>query len=94
MKKFVLVPMIIGLVTSSAAFAKTVNVHVNGMVCAFCGQGITKKFGARPEVAKVDVNLKDKIVSLSVKDGQDLKDDDIQSILKASGYTVESIERK
>lgn len=79
--------------SSTVAFAKDVKVHVKGMVCAFCGQGITKKFGARPEVAKVDVSLKEKVVSLSLKDGQDIADKDIETILKDSGYNVEKIER-
>lgn len=77
-----------------SAFARTVEVKVNGMVCSFCGQGITKKFSARPEVNKVDVSLKNKIVKLDLKDQQDLKDEEIQRILTESGYEVEKIERK
>jgi copper chaperone CopZ len=76
------------------AEAKTIEVHVNGMVCAFCAQGITKKFGARPEVTHTDVNLKEKIVALSLKEGADIKDTEIRSILNDAGYSVESIERK
>lgn len=94
MKKFNLLMIAASLLVAGIAQAKTVEVHVNGMVCSFCGQGITKKFNARPEVNKIDVNLKDKIVALSMKDGQDIKDSEIQSILNDSGYTVEKIERK
>lgn len=85
--------IILSLLLSTAAFARDVKVHVNGMVCSFCGQGITKKFSARPEVAKVDVNMKEKIVTLNLKEGKDIKDGDIDSILKESGYNVEKIER-
>lgn len=76
------------------ASAKTIEVHVNGMVCAFCGQGITKKLSARPEVKKVDVSLKDKSVKIDLAEDQDLKDAEIEKILKESGYQVEKIQRQ
>jgi mercuric ion binding protein len=78
---------------SNQLFAKELKVHVNGMVCGFCAQGITKKFNARAEISKVNVNLKDKLVLLSTKDGKDIKDEDIRSILKDAGFAVEKIER-
>lgn len=78
---------------SAPAFAKTIGVHVNGMVCSFCGQGITKKFASRPEVKKVEVSLKDKIVKLELEDKTDIPDEEIQKILKESGYQVEKIAR-
>ena len=77
----------------AAVSAKTIEVHVNGMVCAFCGQGITKKLSARPEVKKVDVSLKDKIVKIDLAENKDLNDAEIEKILKDSGYQVEKIER-
>ncbi|MBC7386166.1 MAG: heavy-metal-associated domain-containing protein [Cryobacterium sp.] len=75
------------------SFGKTIEVRVNGMVCAFCAQGITKKFSAKPGVKKVDVSLKEKTVKLDMSDDQDLKDSEIISILKDSGYAVEKISR-
>jgi mercuric ion binding protein len=81
------------LLMGNTAFAKEVKVHVNGMVCAFCGQGITKKFNARSEVKKVNVSLKEKTVTLDLNDGSDIPDKEIESILKDSGYNVEKIER-
>lgn len=91
--KFLYVLLFGSVVLSNHAFAKELKIHVNGMVCAFCAQGITKKFEARPEVAKIDVNLKDKIVLVTIKDKQDIQDDDIKNILKESGFAVEKIER-
>lgn len=92
MKIFKLIALVL-VFASQAATAKTIDVHVNGMVCSFCGQGITKKLSNRPEVKKVEVSLKDKIVKIDLNDNQDLKDADIQKILKDSGYQVEKIER-
>ena len=73
--------------------AKEIKVSVKGMVCAFCAQGITKKFKAEPSVAKVDVSLEKKLVSIELKKGEDLSDDKISQILKDSGYSVDRIER-
>ena len=91
MKK--LVVLLISASMSSFAFAKEVKVSVKGMVCAFCAQGITKKFKAEPAVSKVDVSLEKKIVTIDLKDGQDISDEKINSILTDSGYNVEKIER-
>lgn len=73
-------------VSSSLGFAKSEVVGVKGMVCAFCAQGITKKFLAMPEVEKVDVSLASKKVTLTYKEGKSLSHDKIESLLKESGY--------
>jgi mercuric ion binding protein len=71
-----------------------VDVTVNGMVCSFCAQGITKKFKAKKEVDAVKVVLQDQKVYLTLKDGADLSDSDITQTLKKAGYSVAKIERK
>jgi mercuric ion binding protein len=81
------------LSTISFAGPMTVKVSVKGMVCGFCAQGITKKFNAEASVSKVDVSLENKLVTIDLKDGQELADNKIEGILKDSGYTVEKIER-
>ena len=77
------------------AWAATQSVHitVRGMVCAFCAQGITKKFSSQVAVDQVKVSLEKKSVDLSLKSGQTITDQAIQKILTESGYTVEKIER-
>jgi len=85
----------LALIVSPVWAAPThVDVTVNGMVCSFCAQGITKKFKARPEVESVNVVLKDQQVHLTFKDGKTMKDADITALLRESGYSVEKIERK
>lgn len=83
------------LVASNIAFAaeKNITVNVKGMVCAFCAQGITKKFNSEPSISKVDVSLEKKVVKLSLKEGQDIPDSKIQGILTDSGFNVEKIHR-
>lgn len=70
------------------AFAEEVKVGVKGMVCAFCAQGIKKKFSAMPEVASVDVSLTKKQVTIQTKDGATLPREKIAEALKDAGYEI------
>lgn len=86
--------LIPALLLTQVAFAKNVQVTVKGMVCSFCAQGIKKKFSSEEAVGKIDVSLENHLVALELKDGKDLPDEKISSLLKDAGYTVESIQRK
>jgi mercuric ion binding protein len=90
-----LLPVLILALATSTAFAsgKAVVATVNGMVCAFCAQGITKKLGAEPAVEKVEVSLEQKTVKVTLKEGKNIDDKQLESILKDSGYNVEKISR-
>ncbi|MGE3683777.1 MAG: heavy-metal-associated domain-containing protein [Bdellovibrionales bacterium] len=81
------------LITPGLALAKPITVQVKGMVCAFCAQGIEKKFKALSEVSSVKVSLASKKVELETKEGKDVTDDQIKKIVKKSGYDVVKIER-
>lgn len=81
------------LAAPRALQAKEIKVKVNGMVCGFCAQGISKKFKENASVEKVDVNLGSKVVTLSTKGSADIDDVTINRILKDAGYNVENVER-
>lgn len=66
--------------------ASEVKVGVKGMVCAFCAQGIEKKFKAQDEVSGIDVSLENKYVKIKFKDGKSLSNEKISEILKDAGY--------
>lgn len=76
----------------SAQAAQTITAHVNGMVCAFCAQGIEKKVRALPQTQDVYVNLKQKIVAVEMKAGQVLATDVVAALVKDAGYDVSNIE--
>lgn len=92
--KILKVFFLVSVLATSAAFAKEALVTVKGMVCAFCAQGITKKFNSEAAVANTVVKLEDGTVRLTFKDGQDLSDEKISAILKDSGYNAAAITRK
>lgn len=94
MKKTVLVMAFAALFHSGAVFAETAKVTVKGMVCAFCAQGIKKKFGENPNVQSTEVNLDKKVVDLEFKKEKTLSDEEIKKLITEAGYNVVKIERK
>lgn len=81
------------LAFAASSTAATIEMTVNGLVCAFCAQGIEKKLKKFPATAEVVVNLEHRLVAVSLKDGQDILDADLRKALTDAGYTVKSIER-
>lgn len=63
-----------------------IQVGVKGMVCAFCAQGIEKRFKAQKEVESVEVSLANKRLKIKLKEGQSLSKEQITLILKDAGY--------
>jgi copper chaperone CopZ len=85
--------VILAGVPAFATTPKTIALTVDGMVCAFCAQGIERRLRALPATDRVYVNLKDKLVAVGLKQGQDLGDDQLRSELKDAGYDVRAIVR-
>ncbi len=72
-----------------SAFASEVaKVTVNGMVCAFCAQGIEKTISKMPQTKAVYVNLDKKIVAVEPKEGQKLDMAKIKAGIVDAGYDV------
>lgn len=72
---------------------RTIEMRVDGLVCAFCAQGISKKLGKLEATQEVLVNLENGLVAIALKVGQDLSDDSLRRTLTDAGYTVKAIER-
>lgn len=73
-------------VFSAAQAGDMMEVKVKGMVCAFCAQGIEKKFKEQEAVQSIDVNLKEKTVKIFWKKDQRLSKDKVSELLKDAGY--------
>lgn len=78
---------------TGAAWAETVKVTVDGMVCAFCAGSIEKKMKANKETADVFVSLENKIVAVAQKPGMKLDDALLRKQISDAGYEVKGIER-
>lgn len=93
MKRFQLLLVVTLLAVAANSTAATIEMTVNGLVCAFCAQGIEKKLKKFPATAEVVVSLEHRLVAVSLKDGQDISDADLRKALTDAGYTVKAISR-
>ena len=72
--------------------AETVKATVNGMVCAFCAQGIEKRLSKLPGTESVYVDLKQRVVAVQAKEGQKLDNKTITAEITDAGYEVVKME--
>jgi copper chaperone CopZ len=77
-----------------AASTGQIVVHVRGLVCDLCIQGIKKQFSSVAAAESVDVSLEKKTVTIRVKPGAVLSDDTIKEKLQDAGYMAATIERQ
>jgi copper chaperone CopZ len=89
--KVLLFALLLGV--SSFASAKTIEMDVNGLVCAFCAQGIEKTLKGFPATAAVFVSLEHRIVAVQLKDGADIDDATLRKAITDAGYTITAIRR-
>ena len=81
------------LATTSAASAKTIEMDVNGLVCAFCAQGIEKTLRGFPATADVFVSLEHRIVAIELAEGTDIDDATLRKAITDAGYAVVAVRR-
>jgi copper chaperone CopZ len=65
---------------------------VNGMVCAFCAQGIEKSIAKMDATKAVFVDLKSRIVLVEARDGKTLDSQAISTAIVDAGYEVVKLE--
>src|SRR6187549_2684372 len=78
---------------STLASAKTIEMDVNGLVCAFCAQGISKSMKAFPASDGVFVSLEHRLVAVHLKDGQDIADAALRKAIVDAGYKLVAVRR-
>lgn len=86
---FIAVSMLGGM---AHAAVQTIKAEVNGMVCAFCAQGIEKKMRSLSQTKSVYVDLKNRVVAVELKEGQSLSLETVRGLIKDAGYDVSRIE--
>ena len=77
---------------STSFAAESVKATVNGMVCAFCAQGIEKRLSKMDATKAVFVDLKQKTVAVEAKEGQTLDNKAITAEIVDAGYDVVKLE--
>lgn len=77
-----------------ASETSMLTVTVKGMVCDFCARAVTKVFGKNDAVDGVHVDLDSGEIHVGLKPGMTLSDDEVERLVKRSGYAMISVERE
>lgn len=84
--------LVIAMTALPALAANSVKATVNGMVCAFCAQGIEKTISRMDATKAVFVDLKGRFVLVEAKDGAALDQKAITAAIVDAGYDVLKVE--
>ena len=76
------------------AQATLLTVNVKGMVCDFCARAVSKVFGKNDAVESVHVDLDTGEIHVGLKPGMDIADEDVETMVRKSGYSFVSLERE
>lgn len=87
-----IVTLALALLAVPSFAATSIKATVNGMVCAFCAQGIEKRISSMPATKAVYVDLKRKTVAIEAKAGQTLDPKAITAEITDAGYDVVKLE--
>jgi len=87
-----LITLTLALAVLPTFAATSIKATVNGMVCAFCAQGIEKRISGMPATKAVYVDLKMKTVVIEAREGQKLDERAITSEITDAGYDVVKLE--
>ncbi len=87
-----LIAAVLAGAAASSFAATSVKATVNGMVCAFCAQGIEKRLSKLPATKAIYVDLKQKVVVVEARDGQTLDAKTITAEITDAGYDVTKLE--
>lgn len=73
--------------------AETIEMEVNGLVCAFCAQGIEKQLRRLPATEDVLVSLEHRLVAVSLVEGAPYDEQAMRGAITEAGYATVKLER-
>lgn len=79
--------------TGVLAAPPTYQLHVDGLACPFCAYGIEKKLNAIEGVERLETNIKESAVIVTMKDGVTLDKATAEQAVKDAGFTLNGFER-
>ena len=79
---------------AAAAYAETIDIKVNGLVCDFCARTIEKTFMRTGQVENMEVDLAKGDVRVTTKPGAEISDEKITELITDAGYNVKGITRE
>jgi periplasmic mercuric ion binding protein len=82
----------LALSSHARADGGSVKFSVNGMVCAFCAQGIEKRLTKMPETGPLYINLAQKVVAVQAKPGKAIDVAKVRAEIADAGYDVTAVQ--
>ena len=92
-KTLVALTLALASTLAAAQANQSITMKVDGLVCAFCAQGIEKKLKGFAATDGVYVDLEHGLVAMGLKPAQDVPDAELTRTLTDAGYTVKAISR-
>lgn len=71
----------------------TYQLRVDGLACPFCAYGIEKKLNALPGVERLETNIKEGTVFVTMQDGATLDRAAARQAVKDAGFTLKGFEQ-
>lgn len=78
--------------TSVLAAPASYRLRVDGLACPLCAYGIEKKLGALEGVERVETNIKDGVVIVTMQDGATLNEATAKKAVKEAGFSLRKLE--
>lgn len=81
------------MATAAFAAGPSYRIEVAGLACPFCAYGIEKKLNALDGVERLETNIKEGTVTVTMKDGATLDAATAERAVKEAGFTLEGFEQ-
>lgn len=97
MKRFLCFVLVMSAVVRSAgdalAAGPSYRIEVAGLACPFCAYGIEKKLDAIDGVERLETNIKEGTVIVTMKEGATLDRATAEQAVEDAGFTLDGFER-
>lgn len=82
------------LFTAAAAFADShvYKLYVDGLACPFCAYGVEKKVGGLEGVEKVDIDIDEGLVAVTMAEGSTLSEAAAKRAVDEAGFSLRGFE--
>ena len=80
------------LFAATAVLADVYKLYVDGLACPFCAYGVEKKVGGLDGVEKVEIEIEDGLVAVTLAEGATLDEATARRAVDEAGFTLRKFE--
>ena len=84
--------LLVALWTMPVWAGEVYKLYVDGLACPFCAYGVEKKVGGLDGVEKVEIEIEDGLVSVTLADGATLDEATASRAVDEAGFTLRKFE--